>query len=34
MAQPVQEEGLIQVQGRAIKLLDSAALKQLIGRPA
>jgi CRP/FNR family transcriptional regulator, anaerobic regulatory protein len=29
----LQEQGLIQVQGRAIKLLDSAALKQLIGRP-
>ena len=28
----LQEQGLIQVQGRAIKLLDSVALKQLIGR--
>ena len=26
------EEGLIQVQGRAIKLLDSSALKQLVGQ--
>jgi CRP/FNR family transcriptional regulator, anaerobic regulatory protein len=28
----LQEEGLIQVQGRAIKLLDLAALKQLVGQ--
>ena len=28
----LQEIGLIQVQGRAIKLLDSTALKQLIGQ--
>jgi CRP/FNR family transcriptional regulator len=28
----LQEEGLIQVQGRAIKLLDPSALKQLIGQ--
>jgi len=27
-----QEEGLIQVQGRAVKLLDPAALKQLVGQ--
>jgi len=27
-----QDEGMIQVQGRAIKLLDPAALKQLIGQ--
>ena len=27
-----QEEGLIQVQGRAVKLLDLTALKQLIGQ--
>ncbi|MEO8676117.1 MAG: fumarate/nitrate reduction transcriptional regulator Fnr [Casimicrobiaceae bacterium] len=27
-----QDEGLIQVQGRAVKLLDPAALKQLIGQ--
>ena len=27
-----QDEGLIQVQGRAVKLLDTAALKQLVGR--
>ena len=27
-----QEEGLIQVQGRAVKLLDTAALKQLVGQ--
>ena len=29
-----QEEGLIQVQGRAVKLLDLAALKQLVGQRA
>ena len=28
----LQEEGLIQVQGRAIKLLDSSALKRLVGQ--
>jgi CRP/FNR family transcriptional regulator len=28
----LQEQGLLQVQGRAIKLLDQGALKQLIGR--
>ena len=28
----LQEEGLIQVQGRAIKLLDSLALKRLVGQ--
>lgn len=28
----LQEEGLIQVQGRAVKLLDLAALKKLVGR--
>ncbi len=28
-----QEEGLIQVQGRAVKLLDAGALKQVAGRP-
>jgi CRP/FNR family transcriptional regulator len=27
-----QEEGLIQVQGRAVKLLDTAALKQIVGQ--
>ncbi len=27
-----QEEGLIQVQGRAVKLLDSTALKRLVGK--
>jgi CRP/FNR family transcriptional regulator, anaerobic regulatory protein len=27
-----QEEGLIQIQGRAVKLLDPAALKQLVGQ--
>ena len=26
-----QEEGLVQVQGRAVKLLDPVALKQLVG---
>jgi CRP/FNR family transcriptional regulator len=26
------DEGMIQVQGRAVKLLDTAALKQLVGR--
>jgi len=29
-----QEEGLIQVQGRAVKLLDPMALKRLIGQRA
>ncbi len=28
----LQEEGLIQVQGRAVKLLDLAALKKLVGQ--
>jgi len=28
----LQEEGLIQVQGRAVKLLDSSALKRLVGQ--
>ena len=27
-----QQEGLIQVQGRSVKLLDTAALKQLLGQ--
>jgi CRP/FNR family transcriptional regulator len=30
----LQEEGLIQVQGRAVKLLDTAALNQLVGLSA
>jgi CRP/FNR family transcriptional regulator len=27
----LQEEGLLQVQGRAVKLLDTSALKRLVG---
>jgi CRP/FNR family transcriptional regulator len=27
-----QEEGLIQVQGRAVKLLDAGALKRIVGQ--
>ncbi len=30
----LQLEGLIQVQGRTIKLLDAAALKEMVGKPA
>jgi CRP/FNR family transcriptional regulator len=30
----LQESGLIQVQGRAVKLLDPAAIRRLVGKAA